>query len=120
MLKHELGKEAAIKPVASLQGVDSRILGDDSQIQRRVSQGNIEINQKRGLTGLLSQRNGKIASQRGYAGAPLGAHECQQSTACLLLIRTGGANRRPPRCCTYQRLRRSEEHTSELQSLRHL
>src|ERR1039458_8648105 len=105
MFDHQPGKEAAIQPVESLQGVDGGILGDDSQIQPRVSQGEIEIDQQRALTTLLGQRNCKTAGQRGYAGAALGSHESQQPAACLQTFGASGASRRPARCCTYQRLR---------------
>ena len=84
MLDQQLGQETRIQPAGLLKGADGRVFGRQSEVERGVSQRQIEIDQQGALGRFLSQGNCKIASQSGDARAALGAEEYQKLSARLL------------------------------------
>ena len=93
----EHGREKArVQPFGVLQCVHGRVLSFHSQVDRRVSHRQVEIDQKRALLGFLGQRHGKVAGQGGDAGTAFGAQEYEQAAVSLLQGASRRATRRGP------------------------
>ena len=93
MLDQKLGEKTRIQPAGLLKSVDCRVFRDQPEVERGVSQRQIEIEQQGALGRVLSQRYRKIAGDGGDTGAALGAEKYEQPAACLLqgvICRTAG------------------------------
>ncbi len=77
-------RNCRIQTVRGFQRIDGRKPRRDAQIQRRIAQRQIQIDQQRFLLRFLGQRHRKIAGQHGRSGAALGAHERKQLSCRLL------------------------------------
>ena len=96
MLDQQLREKTRVQPRGILQSVDRRIFRHHPQVESRVSQRQIEIDQQSALARFLGNGYRKIASQRGGAVAALGAEERQQPPARLLGSPRGRTPRRSP------------------------
>ena len=76
-------RNAESRRSAFCKGVDGGVFGHDAEVERRVAEGQIEIDQQGALAGLLGQRYGEVAGQGGDARAALGAQKYQQLAAGL-------------------------------------
>jgi len=72
------GKKMRIEPPRVLERVDNRLLRPDSQVDRHVSQRQIEIDQQGSLFVLLGQGYGNTAGQGCHSATALGAEKHEQ------------------------------------------
>ena len=72
VLDQKPGEETRIQPGVILKSVDGGVFGDHSEIQRRVTQREVKIDQQGVLACLLGHGHSIIACQRGDAVAALG------------------------------------------------
>ncbi|MGB9406942.1 MAG: hypothetical protein WCA89_05360, partial [Terracidiphilus sp.] len=66
MLDQQLGEKTRIQAARILKSIDGRILGNHPEIERRVSQREIKIDQQSALARLLCQGYRKIAGQSSH------------------------------------------------------
>ena len=83
MLDQELGEKTGIQPAGIQEGIVSRVLSGDPEVQRGVSHRETEIDQQGALARLLGQSYRKIARNSRDTGATLGAEKYAQPSASL-------------------------------------